>query len=50
MMVIAGNLIVIVMEALLVSIQTLRIEYYEMFSRFFSGDGKPYKPVNATTR
>lgn len=40
-----GNLLVCALEALLVSIQVLRLEYYEMFSRFYSGEGRPYEPV-----
>ncbi len=40
-----GNIIVTVLEALLVSIQVLRLEYYEMFSRFYSGEGRPFEPV-----
>lgn len=40
-----GNALVCVLEALLVSIQVLRLEYYEMFSRFYSGEGRPYEPV-----
>lgn len=43
--VIVGNLIVAGLEALLVGIQVLRLEYYEMFSRFYIGDGRPYTPV-----
>ena len=43
--VIIGNLLVAALEALLVGIQVLRLEYYEMFSRFYMGDGRPYKPV-----
>lgn len=43
--VIFGNILVAVLEALLVGIQVLRLEYYEMFSRFYIGDGRPYKPV-----
>ena len=40
-----GNAIVIVLEGLIVAIQVLRLEYYELFSRFYSGDGRPYKPI-----
>ena len=29
-------------EGLIVGIQVLRLEYYEMFSRYFKGDGKPF--------
>jgi len=42
---IVGNILVAALEALLVGIQVLRLEYYEMFSRFYIGDGRPYKPV-----
>lgn len=40
-----GNAFVIGLEALLVAIQVLRLEYYEMFSRFYDGDGIPFRPV-----
>jgi V/A-type H+-transporting ATPase subunit I len=32
------------MEGLIVGIQVLRLEYYEMFSRFYKGTGKEFKP------
>jgi V/A-type H+-transporting ATPase subunit I len=44
---ILGNILVIVLEGLIVAIQVLRLEYYELFSRFYSGDGKPYKPISS---
>lgn len=37
-----GNLFVMAMEGLIVGIQVLRLEFYEMFSRYFDGDGKPF--------
>lgn len=40
-----GNLFVIVLEGLIVAIQTLRLEYYEGFSRYFYGDGIPFRPL-----
>ena len=43
---IIGNIIVIALEGLIVSIQVLRLEYYELFSRFYSGDGREYVPIN----
>ena len=43
--VVLGNGLVMALEALLVSIQTLRLEYYEMFSKFYSGEGRNYEPV-----
>lgn len=44
--VILGNFFVLGLEALLVAIQVLRLEYYEMFSRFYIGDGRPYEPIS----
>ena len=43
--IIFGNALVMALEALLVSIQVLRLEYYEMFNRFYSGEGRPFNPV-----
>lgn len=40
-----GNIFVMALEGLLVGIQVLRLEFYEMFSRFFEGDGRPFHPV-----
>ena len=42
-----GNIIVLVLEGLIVGIQTLRLEYYELFSRFYDGSGKEYKTIKA---
>lgn len=44
---ILGNLFVIGVEGFLVGIQVLRLEFYEIFSRFYKGDGKPFSPVVA---
>ena len=41
---IVGNLLIIGLEGLIVGIQCLRLQYYEMFSRFFSGDGRRFHP------
>lgn len=37
-----GNALVMGLEGLIVGIQVLRLEYYEMFSRYFKGDGKQF--------
>lgn len=42
--IILGNALVAGLEGLVVGIQVLRLEYYEMFSRFYTGDGKPFVP------
>ncbi len=44
--VIIGNIIVCMLEGLVVGIQVLRLEYYEMFSRFYKGSGREFKPFN----
>ncbi len=38
-----GNIVVIGLEALLVSIQVLRLQFYEMFSRYYSGTGREFQ-------
>ena len=43
---ILGNALVIALEALLTGIQSLRLQFYEMFSRYYSGQGRPFTPVN----
>jgi Archaeal/vacuolar-type H+-ATPase subunit I len=42
--VILGNIFVCALEGLVVGIQVLRLEYYEMFSRFYGGSGRAFKP------
>ncbi len=44
LVVILGNLFVCGMEGLIVGIQVLRLEYYELFSRFYQGTGREFKP------
>lgn len=46
LIVVLGNLLVAGLEGLIVGIQVLRLEYYEMFSRFYSGSGKPFISFN----
>jgi V/A-type H+-transporting ATPase subunit I len=41
----AGNLFVVGFEGVIVGIQTLRLEYYEFFSKFLSGGGAQYAPL-----
>jgi V/A-type H+-transporting ATPase subunit I len=43
--VILGNLFVLVLEGGIVMIQVMRLEYYEGFSRYFSGDGHEFAPL-----
>ncbi|MBT4078215.1 MAG: ATPase, partial [Gammaproteobacteria bacterium] len=43
--IVLGNIFIIVLEGAIVAIQCLRLEYYEGFSRFFSGKGKAFEPL-----
>ena len=43
--VVLGNLFILVLEGGIVAIQAIRLEYYEGFSRFFSGDGRLFRPL-----
>lgn len=43
--IIIGNIFVMGMEGLIVGIQVLRLEFYEIFSRFYDGNGQPFEPV-----
>ncbi|HUX21096.1 MAG TPA: V-type ATPase 116kDa subunit family protein, partial [Spirochaetia bacterium] len=45
-----GNLLVIVLEGLSAGIQALRLNYYEFFSKFFSGTGRAYAPISLKSR
>ena len=44
--VVIGNIFIVGFEGLIVGIQTMRLEYYEFFSKFFTGGGMPYEPLN----
>jgi len=39
-----GNCFIVLFEGLIVAIQTMRLEYYEFFSKFFRAGGTPYRP------
>lgn len=49
-LIIVGNVVIIVLEGVIVTIQTLRLEYYEFFKRFFKGGGTPYQPYSLGER
>lgn len=42
-----GNIFVMCLEGLVVGIQALRLEYYEMFSRYYNGGGRKYQALTA---
>ena len=43
-----GNVLILTLEGLVVFIQGLRLQYYEMFSKYFQGDGIEYDPIKLT--
>jgi len=47
--VVLGNLFVIGLEGFIVTIQTMRLHYYEFFSKFFLGGGSAYEPLALAT-
>lgn len=40
-----GNALVMGLEGLIVGIQALRLEFYEMFSRYYTGDGREFVSI-----
>ena len=42
---IAGNVLVIALEGLSAGIQSLRLNYYEFFTKYFTGRGIAFEPV-----
>ena len=50
--IVLGNLFVMGFEGLLVGIQVLRLEFYELFGRFYDDGGIPYSPsiIDYSTR
>lgn len=40
-----GNVGIIGLEGLIASIQAVRLEYYEVFSKFFKGGGEEFRPL-----
>ena len=41
-----GNIVIIFLEGMIVSIQIVRLEYYEFFGKFFRGGGERFKPYD----
>ncbi len=42
---VVGNLVIIALEGVIVAVQSVRLEYYEFFSKFHTGDGLEYRPL-----
>ena len=44
-MIVLGNIFIVCLEGLIVFIQAIRLEYYELFSKYFNGEGINYEPL-----
>ncbi len=47
---VAGNAVTFALEALVTGVQALRLEYYELYSRIFSGEGHAFSPWSMPIR
>lgn len=45
-----GNALTFALEALVAGVQALRLEYYEIFSRVFTAEGREFHPWHVTVR
>ncbi|MDR1805595.1 MAG: hypothetical protein LBQ80_02335 [Clostridium sp.] len=45
LVIVLGNIFVIAIEALFTSIQAMRLQFYEIFSRCYKGEGRAFAPV-----
>ena len=45
LIVVLGNALIIILEGLVVSIQTTRLVLFEFFMRFLRGSGRPFRPI-----
>ncbi len=47
---VGGNAVAFALEALIAGVQALRLEYYELYSRIFSGQGHAFEPWSMPVR
>jgi len=48
--IIVGNVLTILLEGIIASVQAIRLQYYEFFGKFFSGSGRAFRPFRLTER
>jgi V/A-type H+-transporting ATPase subunit I len=48
--VILGNILTILLEGIIASVQAIRLQYYEFFGKFFSGSGRAFRPFRLAER
>ncbi|RCW62048.1 V-type ATP synthase subunit I [Halanaerobium sp. ST460_2HS_T2] len=42
---VVGNIVIMILEGVVVGIQILRLEFFEIFAKFYSGSGRELKPL-----
>lgn len=42
--IVLGNIVIIALEGLICAIQSMRLEYYEFYGKFYRGDGVAFRP------
>jgi V/A-type H+-transporting ATPase subunit I len=50
LIIILGNILIILLEGMVVTIQSLRLNYYEFFSKFFVSGKQVFKPLTIESR
>jgi len=48
LVIVLGNVLAIALEGIIASVQALRLEYYEFFSKFYTGGGRAFEPFRLT--
>ena len=48
LVIVVGNVLAIALEGIIASVQALRLEYYEFFSKFYTGGGRAFEPFRLT--
>jgi V/A-type H+-transporting ATPase subunit I len=43
-----GSAVLLVLDTLLITVQTIRLEFYEGLTRYYRGDGRAYRPLRFT--
>jgi len=48
LVIVLGNVLAIALEGIIASVQALRLEWYEFFSKFYTGGGRAFRPFRLT--
>lgn len=50
LVVVLGNMAAMLLEGVVAAVQALRLEFYEFFGKFHSGEGQPFRPFSLDSR